>query len=179
MKPIFLIGLPGAGKTTLGRPLARKAGLDFIDLDQYIQGRFFCSVADIFARWGEERFRQIEANLLREIGEMEDVVIACGGGTPCFHDNMDYMLSRGTTLYLVPSRERLAERLRRGRKRRPAIADKTDEQIDAYIDATLAARDPVYSRAHHRLVSTELESRASIAAAVDEAIRKLKIINDK
>lgn len=164
MCPIFLIGMPGSGKSTLGRVLAKKAGMQFIDLDQYIQGRYFCSVSDIFSKWGEARFREIEHNLLHEVSEMQDVVISCGGGTPCFFDNMSYMLSRGAVVYLVPSRERLHERLCRGRSRRPAIAALSDEEIYGYIDATLEARGPVYKRAHYSIESSRLEDRASIDA---------------
>lgn len=170
MNPIFLIGMPGSGKSTLGRALAKKAELQFIDLDQYIQGRYFCSVSDIFAKWGEARFREIEFNLLHEVGEMQDVVIACGGGTPCFFDNMDYMLSRGEVVYLMPSRERLHERLCRGRKRRPAIATLSDEEIYVYIDDTLASRGEVYMRAHHAIESSQLEDRDSIDATAAHCI---------
>lgn len=174
--PIFLIGLPGAGKTTLGRTLAKCAGLQFIDLDQYIQGRFSCSVSDIFARYGEERFRQIEHNLLHEVGEMRDVVIACGGGTPIYHSNMDYMLERGTVIYLVPDKSRLHQRLCRGRERRPAIAQMDDSQIEAYIERTLLARAPVYERAHHCIESSELEDKPSIQRTAMLCLQMLKIV---
>lgn len=171
--PIFLVGMPGSGKSTLGRALARMASLQFVDLDLYIQGRFSCSVADIFARMGEDRFRQIEHNLLHEVAEMRDVVVACGGGTPCFFDNMDYMLSRGTVLYLVPDRRRLHERLCRGRARRPAVASLDDAGIYDYIDRTLALRAPFYAKAHHTVESSSLETRDSIAATARAVIASL------
>lgn len=173
MNPIFLIGLPGSGKSTLGRALARKAGLQFIDLDGYIQGRFFCSVSDIFAKWGEERFRDIEHNLLHEVAEMEDVVIACGGGTPCFFDNMDYILSRGKVIYLIPSKKRLHERLCRGRARRPAIASLSDEEIEGYIDETLKTRGGVYTRAHYSIESSQLEDKDSIETTATRCLYML------
>ncbi len=162
--------MPGSGKTTLGRALARAACLDFVDLDHYIQGRFSCSVSDLFARRGEEGFRRIEHNLLHEVAEMSDVVVACGGGTPCFFDNMDYMLERGTVVYLVPDSERLRERLWRGRTRRPAIASLSPEELDAYIERTLAARGPVYGRAHLRVESSALENRDQIARTVEATL---------
>jgi len=80
MNPIFIIGMPASGKTTFGRALARRLGREFIDLDFCITQRFRASVAEIFARDGEEAFRRREAAMLREVGEMEDVVVACGGG---------------------------------------------------------------------------------------------------
>lgn len=175
--PIFLIGMPGSGKTTLGRALARQAGLQFTDLDLYIQGRFSCSVSDIFARHGEGRFRQIEHSLLHEVGEMQDVVVACGGGTPCFYDNMDYMLDRGTVLYLMPERGRLHERLCRGRARRPAIAALDDAGILAYIDRTLALREPVYGRAHHTVESSRLEDQDSVRLTACRVMETLGLGN--
>lgn len=173
--PIFLIGLPGSGKTTLGRALARALGRDFIDLDHYIQGRFHCSVSDLFARRGEEGFRLLEHNMLHEVAEMEDVVVSCGGGTPCYFDNMDYMLSRGTVLYLQATPGRLHERLWRGRLRRPAIASLTEDEIDPYIERTLQARDPIYSRAHHYIESSQLETIDSIEATVKNTLQILDI----
>lgn len=177
MEPIFLVGLPASGKTTLGRALARTLGADFIDLDHYIEGRFSRSVASIFALWGEERFRRIEANMLREVGEMQDVVVACGGGTPCFHSGMEYMLSRGKVLYLQASRARLVERLARARARRPGVKDIPDDALGQYADRLLSERGPVYARAHAVVESTELESRQSIAQTVHRALAALTALN--
>ena len=91
MKRIFLTGYMGSGKSTLGLRLAQKAGLSFIDLDHYIETRFRKTINEIFAEKGEKEFRIIERNMLREVGEFEDVIIATGGGAPCFFDNIDYM----------------------------------------------------------------------------------------
>ncbi|MCM1005683.1 MAG: shikimate kinase [Prevotella sp.] len=171
--PIFLTGMPGSGKTTLGRALAKALGREFFDLDAYIQSRFCSSIADLFAKRGEEGFRRIEHNMLHEVGEMEDVVIACGGGTPCFFDNMDYMLSRGTVLYLEASRERLHERLCRRRAHRPAIANMDNAAIADYINTLQATRLPVYQRAHLTIDSSELEDRESIDRTVNKCILRL------
>ena len=93
MKRIILIGYMGAGKTTLGKVLARELNLEFIDLDWYIENRFHQSVSQLFSTRGEEGFRIIERNMLHEVAEFENVVISCGGGTPCFFDNMVYIFS--------------------------------------------------------------------------------------
>ena len=95
MKRIFLIGYMGSGKTTLGKAFARAMQLQFIDLDWYIEERFHKTVQELFAERGENGFREIERNMLHEVGDFEDVLIAAGGGTPCFFDNMDYMNSVG------------------------------------------------------------------------------------
>ena len=100
MERIFLIGFMGSGKTTLGKALAQKLGVDFIDLDLYIETRYHKTVREIFAESGEERFRQIEKSLLHEVADFENVIIAAGGGTPCFFDNIDYMNGHGTCVYL-------------------------------------------------------------------------------
>ena len=82
MKRIILIGYMGAGKTTIGKVLARDMGLDFYDLDNYIEGRFHQKIPDIFAEKGEEGFREVERKMLHEVAEFENVIISCGGGTP-------------------------------------------------------------------------------------------------
>ena len=115
MQPIFLIGYMGCGKSTLGRNVSRLTGVEFIDLDSYIEGRYHSSVRDIFAEKGEEGFRDIERRMLHEVAEFENVIVACGGGTPCFFDNMDYMNSKGTTVFLNTSLPKLHTRLMRGR----------------------------------------------------------------
>lgn len=111
MRPIFLIGFMGCGKSTLGRALSKQTGIELIDLDHYIERRFHRSITDIFAIEGETRFRDLERRMLEETGEFENVVIACGGGTPCFGNNMEFMNSHGTTVYLEASEERLLDRL--------------------------------------------------------------------
>lgn len=95
MTRVFLMGFMGSGKTTLGKALARDLGLSFHDLDQYIENRYMKSVSQLFAQYGEQEFRRIESRLLREVGEFDDVIVACGGSTPLIGDNMDYMLSMG------------------------------------------------------------------------------------
>ena len=89
MQRIIIIGYMGAGKTTVGKALAKALGLDFYDLDWYIESRMHKTVKQIFDEQGEEGFRRIEHNMLHEVAEFEDVIISCGGGTPCFFDNMD------------------------------------------------------------------------------------------
>ena len=79
----------GAGKTTVGKALSKELGIPFYDLDWYIESRRRKTVAQLFAEVGEEGFRKIEYNMLHEVAEFEDVIISCGGGTPCFFDNID------------------------------------------------------------------------------------------
>jgi len=148
----------GSGKSTLGRMIMRLTDLDVIDLDQYIEGRFHRSVSRIFAERGEEGFRKIESAMLAEVAEFSDVVIACGGGTPCFAGNMELMNSHGTTVWLDTPIANLHSRLCRGRHKRPLIANMTDDELLHFIKSSTAARLPYYSKAKIRFVSTELDT---------------------
>lgn len=167
-KPIFLIGYMASGKTTFGRALARRLGCQFIDLDFYIEQRFHTTINNIFTTRGEEGFRRLESNMLKEIGEFSDVVVACGGGTPCFFDNMDYMLSQGLVVWLEASKERILERLLINSAKRPLVKDKTPEEISILIDSALKEREPHYSRARIRFNSEYLEDRRQIDSTINK-----------
>lgn len=164
--PVFVVGYMACGKTTFGKALARATGRDFIDLDFYIEQRFRKTIPHIFADEGEEVFRRREAAMLREAGEFENVVVACGGGTPCFNQNMDYMLGRGTVIFLEASPERMLQRLEINNSRRPLMAGKSSEEMRREIEKGLAARLPHYSRAHIRFNGNNLEDRRQIDATV-------------
>lgn len=166
---IFLIGYMASGKTTLGRALARATGREFIDLDFYITQRFRKSIPEIFAEKGEDGFRQIEADMLREVGEFCDVIVSCGGGTPCFHDNMEYMNATGVTLLLDATTECTVRRLLTAKTVRPIVRDKSREELPLFIEAHKAERAPYYNLAAHRLLSDNLESRDGIASTVSAA----------
>ena len=97
---IILIGYMGAGKTTVGKALSKELGIPFYDLDWYIESRMRRTVKQIFDEKGEDGFRKTEQALLHEVAEFENVIISCGGGTPCFFDNMDYMNRQAETVYL-------------------------------------------------------------------------------
>lgn len=164
----------GAGKTTLGKMLARELKLDFIDLDWYIENRFHQTVSQLFATRGEEGFRQIERNMLHEVAEFEDVVISAGGGTPCFFDNMEYMNAQGLTIYLKASPETLRAHLRMGKQKRPLIAQKNDEELDAFIRDSLDKREPYYNQARQILDIGLLDNGNRIQETTDMLIQSVK-----
>lgn len=147
MKRIFLVGYMGAGKTTVGKDLARRAGLTFIDLDFYIEGRYHKLVSEIFAERGEEAFREIERKMLHEVAEFEDVLVSTGGGAPCFFDNMDFMNGCGTTIYLKVSVEELAKRLEMCKHTRPVLKGRSGGELRDFISDSLEKRNPFYTQA--------------------------------
>ena len=143
---IFLTGYMGCGKSTIGRKVAAGLGLNFIDLDKYIEERNFKSVPNIFAQEGEEAFREKERQALREVAQFEDIVVGTGGGAPCFFDNMQQMNDAGITIYLAPDNETLAFRLLKSKTERPLIAGKNKEELIQFIKTALEKRSPFYEQ---------------------------------
>lgn len=175
MRPIFLIGYMGSGKTTLGRALSRRLGLQFIDLDMYIEGRFMRSVSRLFEERGEEGFREIERKILCEVADIEDVIVACGGGTPCFYNNIEYMNSKGTTVFLNTSEDTLFSRLSKFRDKRPLIKDLDDNSLRIFISRNLEQRIFFYSKAIHTFSGDKLEDYGQIEDSVDRFVEKFKL----
>lgn len=160
------MGFMGAGKTTLGKALAKDLDVSFIDLDQYIERRYLKSVSQIFATKGEQGFRDIESRMLREVGDFDDVIVSCGGSTPLIGDNMDYMLHQGQTVYLKCDNDTLLRRLKVARSQRPLIASKTDDELAAFIESETARREPGYLRAQFICPGDRLESRDQISDTI-------------
>ncbi|HOU27358.1 MAG TPA: shikimate kinase [Paludibacteraceae bacterium] len=144
---IFLVGFMGTGKTTFGKKLSQKIHFSFIDTDLYIENNFHKTINEIFAEKGEEGFRTIETKILAEIAEIENVVIATGGGTPCFNNNMALMNSKGLTIYLETPTPDIAQRLITGKTKRPLLKDKTSEEIVEFIEEILPKRSTYYKKA--------------------------------
>lgn len=144
---IYLIGYMGSGKSTVGKGLATALKLQFLDLDNYIEKRNFKTIPEIFATEGETGFRIIEKKALQEVSEFEDIIIATGGGAPCFFDNMELIKKTGISLYLKGSPRILAQRLLNSKIERPLIKGKSKEELIAFIAETLAKRNEWYSQA--------------------------------
>ena len=151
MTRIILIGYMGAGKTTIGKALSKELGIIFYDLDWYIESRMRKTVSEIFAERGEEGFRKIEYNMLHEVAEFEDVIISCGGGTPCFFDNMDYLNQQGLTVYLKAEPEVLYKHLQMAKVERPLLKGKSKEELLTFIKEQLEKREPFYTKARYTL----------------------------
>ena len=156
MKRIFLIGYMGAGKTTLGKALARRMNLSYIDTDKYIEQRYHKKISEIFESEGEERFRDIEHRIILEVSEFEDVIISTGGGLPCFNSNMDVMNSLGITVYLETSVEELAVRLKASRNVRPVLKSRSGDELIEFIKESLDKRTPFYEQAKIRFNAEQM-----------------------
>lgn len=172
---IFLIGYMASGKTTLGRALAAETGVRFVDLDEYIEDQAGKSVSRIFAEEGEARFRQLESLALEELTATagDGVIVACGGGTPCFGNNMDLMNEAGTTVWLTTSPEVIIRRLVAERSKRPLVASLSDGgELESYVIDNLDRRSPHYSRSSARFDSSRLENETEISESVRLFIEK-------
>lgn len=163
---LYIVGYMACGKTTFGRALASSRGWDFVDLDEEIERREGMSVGELMATQGEEYFRLVESETLKATALRSKVVVACGGGTPCFFDNMEFITLHGISLWLLASPERIAERIRVAGPTRPLLAGKSDSELLGHIRAHLLRRQPYYARANWRFSGEHLENEEEIAAAL-------------
>lgn len=149
MKMLFLVGYMGCGKSTLGRKLARRLGVPFVDTDALVEEREGASVADLFRYEGERRFREVERETLdRVIAENPIAVVSTGGGLPTWSDNMACMNAAGHTIYLRRSAEQIACRLSPyGRRKRPRLQGLDGEELVAFMARDMAQREPFYGQA--------------------------------
>lgn len=153
---IFLIGFMGTGKSYWGAKLSEISGLKFIDLDQQIEELTSHKISTLFEKNGEAGFRVLEQNTLQKLVLSNDnFIMACGGGTPCFFDNLDFMKQQGKVIWLTSSTQKIQERLWKERAKRPLISKLTDEQLQEFINVTIEARQFYYAKADY-VVDTEL-----------------------
>lgn len=145
---IYLIGYTYVGKSTYGRQLAAERGMDFLDLDRAFEERYHYTVDRFFAVFGEAAFRTLERQVLHATADLDNVVVATGGGTPCYADNMDFLLAHGTVIYLRMSVDGLVARASASRAPRPAMKGLDGDALRAKIASQFALREPYYLRAH-------------------------------
>jgi shikimate kinase len=149
MAKIYLIGYMGSGKSTSGVQLASKLGYQFIDMDKFIEAEHTLSIPQIFEKKGEAEFRKMEHNALKKLIDKDNIVIACGGGTPCYYGNMDLMNETGITVYIKMSVDALISRLITAKEERPLLKNKTQEELNAFITEQLEKREDFYHKAQY------------------------------
>ncbi len=141
---IYLTGYMGSGKTTAGLKLAVKMGYAFADLDVMIENKFKVTISQFFAKYGEPVFRKVEREMLMDTFSYNNTVIATGGGTPCYTDNMELINQYGVSVYIKVPEKALFQRLLNAKKKRPLLLGKTDEEILEYIKQQMFIREPYY-----------------------------------
>lgn len=158
----FIVGFMGCGKTTWGRKLAAKCGYEFIDLDHVLEAKAGMSIAEYFSSFGEDAFRKLESQVLKETEYAENTVVSTGGGLPCFFDNMDWMNANGKTLYIKLSPKTLADRLENSKTIRPVLQGKKGDELVEFITGKLAEREGFYLQA------------TNIVEGIDMSVEKLE-----
>jgi len=143
----YLVGYMYCGKTTFGRRLAEEKGMDYMDLDRAFEARYHYTVPMFFDRFGEDAFRKLETQMLHSTAELDNMVIATGGGTPCHSGNMDFILANGTAIYLQMSVDALVQRALRSHNPRPLLHGLPETELRPIIERQLKEREPVYLRA--------------------------------
>ena len=171
---IFLIGFMGSGKTYLGKILSSQMDIPLIDLDEWIEKREKRSISKIFEQEGELAFRLMETTALHELDEMSqsgmDLIVSTGGGTPCFHDNMDLMNRIGTTIWLNPPINILLSRLVNEKDHRPLLAGLTNEQMKDFVNQKIQDRIVFYKKAMLQVNDAEID--------VEGLIKQIKYASD-
>lgn len=148
---VVLVGFSGAGKTTVGRELALRLGLEFVDLDDAIEEKYHATIPHIFQKYGESVFRQCEFETLKEVLSHDGLLVATGGGAPTYKDAMQYINARAFSIFLNLSESELVKRLKNSKKRRPLTENLTEEVLNDYVHQTLLQRLPFYSMAKLKL----------------------------
>ncbi len=162
VRPIVLIGYMGSGKSTLLKPLAEATLRIAIDLDTYIEQKYEMSISHIFAKYGDFHFRKIERHALEEVLEIDNALIALGGGTPCFYDSMKLINECSFSIYLQVSTQILGDRLSNQRQTRPLLSDLKNTEFGSFIEREVAKRSPYYEQADLILKDKAIEDAISI-----------------
>jgi shikimate kinase len=153
---IFLVGFMGSGKTHWGKRWSEAYQISFVDLDDAIETVEGKTIPDIFAIYGEAYFRDVETKTLRGFSQQKNVIIACGGGTPCFHNNMQWMNEHGITVYVTSPADIIMKRIIVQQDKRPLLRNMNPIELLAYIEQTIKNREPYYTRAKITLVENDI-----------------------
>ena len=144
---VYLLGFMGSGKSYWAKRWSAKYEFDFYDVDDTIEAMEMSSVVDLFEKKGEQWYREKEAAVLRELNNYQDCIISCGGGTPCYHENMDWMNQNGFTIYLESTPEYLLQNILKEKERRPLVKNVNESELLYFIQQKLEERIPVYNQA--------------------------------
>ena len=147
MNKIYLVGFMGVGKSTAGKKLASKLGWDFVDTDAIFEKKYKLHINAFFNKYGEDLFRKLENDVLSSTFELNNCVIATGGGMPCHFDAIEKININGLSIYLEMSDKAILTRLINSKQKRPLIINKTEDELLSFVKDKLYVRNPYYSKA--------------------------------
>jgi shikimate kinase len=153
MSRFYLIGLPGSGKSTSGKRFAKKMGLGYADLDKLVQIHAKLRIPEIFELHGEAYFRSLERSCLLQTAESDALVVGCGGGTPAWLNNIEWMREHGTVIWLNIATDELAKRLQKSRNTRPFFPSREITDIRNQLIQLLEKRIKYYEKADFQINS--------------------------
>lgn len=167
---IYLIGFMASGKTTIGVELAKMLNYKFIDLDIYIEQKYNKTIKQIFEQKGEDHFRILENETLREVSSIDgNILIAAGGGTSCFYNSIDFMNKTGLTIYFKVNVGELVSRLIESKTDRPLLWGKTPQELNDYIIRVLDERKKYYEKAKITVDTSNINA-TQLAQTISAAI---------
>lgn len=155
-KNIVLVGFMGSGKSTLGKQLAKKLSMTYVDMDLEIERNEAMSISEIFELHGEKYFRSLETEMLKSFRSKDTLVISTGGGAPCFNNNIDVINEVGDSVYLKVPNTELRNRLIVGKATRPLIAKMNETELMAFVDASVQKREEFYAQCKHTVNSSNI-----------------------
>ena len=168
---IVLVGFAGAGKSTIAKKIAQHFKFSILDTDKMLEEKYRISVFDVFEKYDENVFRQLEYKILEEALQQKNVVIATGGGAPCFFDAMKLINENAYSIYIEMSSKSLTHRLINAKVTRPHTQNKTEEELLAFITEQLALRAPIYQQAHFTVKGEDFDLQNVIQKLDDEIIQ--------
>ena len=147
----------GAGKSTTSRRLAQRLGWEAVDTDDLFEAKYKISVCDFFQKYDEPLYRKLESEVLKETATLENVVVATGGGTACYFDNMYWMNAHGLTVFLRISEQAVVDRLVHAKRKRPLAVGKSEEELAEFVKNHYAERMPFYEQARITVKAEDLD----------------------
>ena len=159
MENIVIVGFSGAGKSTVGRKLAKKLNMAFVDLDLYIEEKYHTAIPLLFQKYGESAFRTLEYSALQEVLSSENAVIAVGGGTPCHEKAINLINAHARSIYLKLSEDEIVDHLLHSKKKRPLTNHLNETELREYVKKNLALREPYYLQAQEIRTLKDIEAQ--------------------
>ena len=157
MNRIYLVGYMGAGKSTAAKRLANRLGWDVADTDELFEAKYRISVCDFFHKYDEALYRKLESEVLKSTESIDNVVVATGGGTACYFDNMEWMNQHGLTVFLKISEKAVVDRLLHAKRKRPLAVGKSEQELTEFVRIHYTERLPFYEQARITARSEDLD----------------------